>query len=345
MATFTITGQVKLRNDTAANWTSENPVLSQGELGIETDTLKAKIGDGTTAWNGLGYAWGGLAPDKTRMVEFIKTTNTAAGAALTGVSQDAELYDGKTIFLYLSYAAGSNATLNLTLSDGTTTGAKPLYYTGTARMTTHYGAGSVVSLTYVESVDGWRRADYINSNTYDRTLLNDIRVYAGTNGIKMYALVMQKADGTWESLTTDSGTGTAKTRNTSGFLLGKIWRNAYSKNTASGALTANDYLYDCQPFDLRYSTNCGSTLIERQGVYLVGTIGNDGLFYLDSTWWTQTLPTTEDGKVYIYIGDASSTTECFLVSYNPVYEYRNGAFRLYSNSKRITTTDIDEILA
>lgn len=101
-----------------------------------------------------------------RNIEFIKTTNTEASSALTGVSQDSELYDGKTIFLYLSYAASTDATLNLTLANGTTTGEKPIYYTGTTRMTTHYGAGSVVSLTYVASEDSWRRADYNTNTTY-----------------------------------------------------------------------------------------------------------------------------------------------------------------------------------
>jgi hypothetical protein len=38
--------RIQLRRDTAANWTSSNPVLRAGELGIETDTLKFKIGNG-----------------------------------------------------------------------------------------------------------------------------------------------------------------------------------------------------------------------------------------------------------------------------------------------------------
>jgi hypothetical protein len=48
-----------LRNDTAANWTTENPVLLQGEVGVETDTRRMKVGDGTTAWNSLLYVGAG----------------------------------------------------------------------------------------------------------------------------------------------------------------------------------------------------------------------------------------------------------------------------------------------
>jgi multidrug efflux pump subunit AcrA (membrane-fusion protein) len=46
---------IQIRRDTAANWTSANPTLAQGELGVETDTDKIKIGDGSTAWTSLGY--------------------------------------------------------------------------------------------------------------------------------------------------------------------------------------------------------------------------------------------------------------------------------------------------
>jgi len=47
--------KIQVRRDTAANWTSVNPTLSAGEWGLETDTGRAKIGDGTTAWATLAY--------------------------------------------------------------------------------------------------------------------------------------------------------------------------------------------------------------------------------------------------------------------------------------------------
>lgn len=37
--------KIQLRNDTAANWAAVNPVLLKGEIGIEIDTRKIKIGD------------------------------------------------------------------------------------------------------------------------------------------------------------------------------------------------------------------------------------------------------------------------------------------------------------
>lgn len=55
MTATTIRAQMAQRSDTAANWTSANPILLAGELGHESDTDKLKIGDGTTNWSGLTY--------------------------------------------------------------------------------------------------------------------------------------------------------------------------------------------------------------------------------------------------------------------------------------------------
>ena len=46
---------IQVRRDTAENWTSANPVLAAGEFGLETDTKKVKLGDGSTAWATLEY--------------------------------------------------------------------------------------------------------------------------------------------------------------------------------------------------------------------------------------------------------------------------------------------------
>ena len=46
---------IKSRRDTAENWRIANPALAEGELGIETDTKRYKLGDGKKAWNSLSY--------------------------------------------------------------------------------------------------------------------------------------------------------------------------------------------------------------------------------------------------------------------------------------------------
>lgn len=54
MATLNI--RIQLRNDTAENWTTANPVLLKGEMGVEIDTGKTKIGNGTDDWKTLKYS-------------------------------------------------------------------------------------------------------------------------------------------------------------------------------------------------------------------------------------------------------------------------------------------------
>jgi hypothetical protein len=47
--------QIQIRRDTTANWTSNNPVLAQGEIGLNLDLNLIKIGDGVSNWNSLQY--------------------------------------------------------------------------------------------------------------------------------------------------------------------------------------------------------------------------------------------------------------------------------------------------
>lgn len=52
--------QIQLRRGTASAWTSADPILALGEVGIETNTLKSKVGDGVSTWSELDYmvtAW------------------------------------------------------------------------------------------------------------------------------------------------------------------------------------------------------------------------------------------------------------------------------------------------
>jgi hypothetical protein len=83
--------------------------------------------------------------------------------------------------------------------------------------------------------------------------------------------------------------------------------------------------------------NFDSILTTYLPVYFKGTIGSDGLFYFYqgggyTGWYTQSLPTTEDGFVYIYLGNVgSSTTSVVSSPVHPVYEFKNGQIRLYMN--------------
>ena len=86
------TVRLQLRRGTAADWTSVNPVLAAGEMGVETDTRKVKVGDGATSWSGLDY----IASDSPAIGEIAQDAINEALVAGTGITKS---YDdaGNTI--------------------------------------------------------------------------------------------------------------------------------------------------------------------------------------------------------------------------------------------------------
>lgn len=103
---MTITfAHMQQNGQTAAQWASANPVLAAREFGVETDTRRIKVGDGTTVWNSLPY----LAGSTRAMVNVLDynakgngtTDDTAAiNAALAAVSSGGiVLFPGGLTFL------------------------------------------------------------------------------------------------------------------------------------------------------------------------------------------------------------------------------------------------------
>lgn len=81
--------QIQIRRGNAAAWTAANPILAEGEMALETDTSKIKVGDGSTAWNALSYfpvEWSALngAPE----VIAAGATKADARAAIDAASLD-----------------------------------------------------------------------------------------------------------------------------------------------------------------------------------------------------------------------------------------------------------------
>ena len=92
----------------------------------------------------------------SRGVEFIKGTQTSSTNAFLGVTTDQELYDGKVIAYWLPQApTSSNATLNLTLAGGSTTGALSVYFDGSTRLSNQYTANNLIFMVYISSRNAW----------------------------------------------------------------------------------------------------------------------------------------------------------------------------------------------
>lgn len=78
--------QFQLRRGLASEWTSANPVLASGEMGLETDTYKVKIGNGTLNWNDLPYGIGQY--DLQSVTETGSTTNIAVNITNSAISSN-----------------------------------------------------------------------------------------------------------------------------------------------------------------------------------------------------------------------------------------------------------------
>jgi hypothetical protein len=119
---------IKLRRGTASAWTSANPVLAAGEMGVETDTNKSKYGDGATAWNSLAYSVatssGGAAVDWN---DVLNKPSTFSPSAHTHVLVD--VTDVTATAAELNVLDGITAsTAELNLLDGVTASTAELNY-------------------------------------------------------------------------------------------------------------------------------------------------------------------------------------------------------------------------
>lgn len=133
---------IQLRNDTAATWTSVNPTLAVGEIGLETDTKLYKIGDGTSTWSALSYA---------------PFASTAATVGFTGQTADPSVPAAGTLTLYSKAIAGRMMVKQAGPS-GLTTALQPFlarnkvgYWCPPGNATTQPGVFGYTAPTYVGS--------------------------------------------------------------------------------------------------------------------------------------------------------------------------------------------------
>jgi hypothetical protein len=80
--------QIQLRRASAASWTSVNPILALGEMGIETDTKRLKVGDGVSQWSALTYFFPTVTstPTANSVVQWDADRNLFANNHIDGFS-------------------------------------------------------------------------------------------------------------------------------------------------------------------------------------------------------------------------------------------------------------------
>lgn len=140
--------KIQNRNDTAANWTSANPTLAQGEIGLETDTRKFKIGNGSTAWTSLAYgvASGSVASSDITQVVSDKSANytilaTDKGALIrsTGSAITITVANVLAVGETINFAQWGSGQVTFSAGSGVTLGSKG----GLVKTTGQYSGVSV----------------------------------------------------------------------------------------------------------------------------------------------------------------------------------------------------------
>lgn len=115
---------------------------------------------------------------------------------------------------------------------------------------------------------------------------------------------------------------------------GAIWYYGTTAAVAADAMPAAANLWQQYVVTLGYSfnrTGAALTLTANAPVYIKCAPQSDGSAIIDSTTpYTQALPSTADGKIYIFLGIAASATTVEVNLHHPVYSYSNGAVRIWT---------------
>ena len=254
------------------------------------------------------------------------------GNFTASVPEVTALYDGLTLMMYAAQAFASYNYMDL---NGF--GAKQIYLYDTSRLTTHYPRYSVIRLVYNSTKNGgcWFTDMYYDStDDYRIRWQNNITFGAYTHG---YQILLEGADGKFYPVTEGGSTGNTNTVSTAELKLGgTILYYASSTDRAANYEGGGYDLYSgIYNGEMEYWNNVDAGwAVPYRSFYFVGTVNGNGNFVLDNSTYTsfltQDLPTTEDGKVYVQVGIMNNNYDAYRLNVDhPIYEFKDGKVRNY----------------
>ena len=225
-------------------------------------------------------------------------------------------------------------------------GAKPVYSSlaAASRSTTIFNINYTMMFIYNENrvEDGcWDCFYGYDANT--NTIGYQLRTYSQSLPMKSityrYRLLFTSADGKHfvpaNNSTSTNATALRTVCQDKIDPFGDIYYYGTTASVAAGARPSASYLWSQYTLSLGYSfnnTGAALTLTSWEPVYVKCSPQTDGSAIIDSTTpYVQTLPTTEDGYIYIFLGVAYSATNIELILHHPVYYFKDGQIRLYTN--------------
>lgn len=223
-------------------------------------------------------------------------------------------------------------------------GAASIYYnTGVVTSTSGiYGGTANRYVYYMWDGTNWV---WLNQGTEanDNTLAYQIR----TSGQRLtvattcyrYRLLFKSADGTkWVPANSSTSTNATSSRTPATAKIdpfGQITYYSYTTALSSGGQPSASYQHQqYSGISIGYSfnnTGAAATMTTMAPIYIKCTPQTDGSAIIDATTpYVQALPSTNDGKIYIFLGIATSATAFELMETHPVYYHDGTALRMWT---------------
>ncbi len=271
------------------------------------------------------------------------------------------LYDGLTIVYKVPVAGNGSYGTCLQVNS---LGYHPVVRAANSAISTRYGVNYTVFLTYNSTISGtvynnsassssisgcWVVTNDVDNDTTNSYMITDYyrNGWYVKEQLYRYHVLLTTFDKKLVPISNgnDQRTSTTKTYTTQEFdPFGPIFYYNSTTSVTANSRLAGDSILELKHhnFDIRYSFNIhGSPLTLGQPVFIVADIQSNGSAKLASTPIATALPSTADGHIYIYLGQANtstatpSSTDTYTISLmvdHPVYQYKNGKICIVTNN-------------
>ena len=283
--------------------------------------------------------------DKTNAILYGTVDGTSTSTVFTATVDGLTKYENGTTVMLKNGVVTSASGFTINING---LGAKPVYQNMAAATaeTTLFNVNYTMLFVYDSTrVTGgaWilYRGYDSNTNTIGYQLRTNSSVLPVSDRTRYYRILFTSANGKkWVPANTgyDNSATSSKTVNTRPIdPFGRIVCLGNNTNYNADADIAAASIWDQYALNFGYSFNrTGSalTMTTKTPVYVKCTPQSDGSAIIDSTTpFVQALPSTEDGKIYIFMGIAYSATNIELVQCHPIYHYKDGSIRLWTNAQ------------
>ena len=342
---FTTNSKQGVNVSSLLNWLSDY-AFADNVVDLESgqDIRGVKNFESTLLYKGNEVATEKWAKDNLTYDLYLEGNTTGNAGTWTATdSRITEYKHGMSFQFKIGIAGAGTTTLNIN-----NLGPKTIYRGASSLLTTQYVKDYVVPLVYDATLnDGCFLVQGYDDTTEIYTIRGDGYELVGADAITRYKMVAEGADGKLYPLSIGDTSAATKTASTRNFKIGgRIFWYVTTTTIAANATTRN-YMarYGLSSY-VQYTLNAAAGFTAGMPIYLVGIVQSDGSYKLDNSsltsFYTQTLPTTEDNKIYIQLGIMSTaTTKIRIDDHHPIFEYKDEKIRLYVPKHRQPASDID----